>query len=145
MYNNHLAVGRPQSLFFERLCLSVFPYSTPPPPHSSKRVAGVPGHPREQREADRRAEEDVGSERRLFEERVGEEGTIRWEKLKAMHILDHCVLYRISSLLSPHVKTEPPKPWCSMLSCTWVSRTGIGRSTSFRSSVWHVHGSLHIG
>lgn len=41
---------------------------------SSKRAARIPGHLREQREADCRAEEDVGSERRLFKKRVGEEG-----------------------------------------------------------------------
>lgn len=42
--------------------------------NSSKCAAGIPGHLREQREADCGAEEDVGSERRLPEKRVGEEG-----------------------------------------------------------------------
>ncbi len=42
--------------------------------HSSKCAAGIPGHLREQRKADCRAEEDVGSEHRLLEKRVGEEG-----------------------------------------------------------------------
>lgn len=43
-------------------------------PHSSVCAPGVPGHPREQREADRRAEEDVGTERRFLDKRVREEG-----------------------------------------------------------------------
>lgn len=52
--------------------------------HSSKCAAGIPGHLREQREADRWAEEDVGSERRLPEKRVGEEGMRK--KLKGLDI-----------------------------------------------------------
>lgn len=42
--------------------------------HSSKCTAGIPGHLREQRKADCWAEEVVGSEHRLPEKRVGEEG-----------------------------------------------------------------------
>lgn len=42
--------------------------------HSSKCAAGIPGHLREQREADRWTKENVGQEYRLPEKRVGEKG-----------------------------------------------------------------------
>lgn len=54
-------------LLFVCVCVCVFL-------HSSKCTAGIPGHLQKQREADRWAEEVVGSECRLPEKRVREKG-----------------------------------------------------------------------